>query len=58
MKRIFIGMLRTVEKLESFFLSKATLSRRAGLRTEVREREANEVERLDRLRNPHNYRGR
>ncbi len=51
-------MLRVAEKLRSLLLSKTTLARRAVLRTEERERETNEAERLDRLRNPHDYRGR
>ncbi len=51
-------MLRAMEKLGSLLQSKTTLTRRAVLRTEAREREANEAERLDRLRNPGNYRGR
>ena len=51
-------MFRAAEKLGRLFLSKTTLAHRAVLRTEEREREAKETERLDRLRNPHDYRGR
>jgi len=58
MKRFFSGILRGTEKLGSLLLSKTTLARRAVLRTEEREREASEAERLDRLRNPQDYRGR
>ncbi|HWN93643.1 MAG TPA: hypothetical protein VNT99_01310 [Methylomirabilota bacterium] len=57
MKRFFSKPLRWVEKLGSLFRSKTTLARRTVLRTEAREREADEAERLDRLRNPGNYRG-
>ena len=58
MKRFFSVMLRLLEKLRGLVHSKTTMARRALLRTEAREREANEVERLDRLRNPRDYRGR
>lgn len=58
MKSFFSKLLLALEKLRNLFLSKTTLARRALLRTESREREANEAERLDRLRNPHDYRGR
>ena len=58
MKRFFSDMLHAVGKFRSFFLSKTTVARRAVLKTDAREREANEAERLDRLRNPSNYRGR
>jgi hypothetical protein len=55
MKQFFSGMLRGLANL---VLSKTAMARRALLRTEAREREANEAERLDRLRNPRDYRGR
>lgn len=58
MKPFFSKSLLVLEKLRSLFLSKTTIARRALLRTEWHEREANEAERLDRLRNPHDYRGR
>jgi len=58
MKQSPSGMSRAAEKLRSLLLSKTTMARRAVLRTEAREREANEAERLDRLRNPQDYRGR
>jgi len=58
MKQFFDEMFRAVKKLGSFFLSKGALARRAVLKSEAHEREANEAERLDRLRNPHDYRGR
>jgi len=56
-KRFLSGIFRATEKLGSLFLSKAKLAQRAVLRTETREREANEADRLDRLRNPGDYRG-
>jgi hypothetical protein len=58
MKQFLSGMFRAVEKIGSLILSKATQARRTVLKTEAREREANEAERLDRLRNPQDYRGR
>ena len=58
MKQFFSVMFRMGEKLRSLLLSKTTVTRRTLLRTEAREREANEAERLDRLRNPSDYRGR
>jgi hypothetical protein len=58
MKQFFSGMFRGLEKLGSLFLFKTTIARRALLRTEARERQANEADRLDRLRNPGDYRGR
>jgi len=58
MKQFLSGMFRAAEKLGSLILSKTTQAQRAVLKTEAREREANEAERLDRLRNPQDYRGR
>ena len=58
MRRFFSGMFRAAEKFGSLILSKTTHAQRAVLKTEAREREANETERLDRLRNPQDYRGR
>jgi hypothetical protein len=57
MKPFFSKSLRLLEKVGNLVLSKATLARRALLRTEASERKANEAERLDRLRNPGDYRG-
>ena len=51
-------MFHLAGMLGSLVLSKTTLARRALLRTEARERQEKEAERLDRLRNPGNYRGR
>ena len=51
-------MFRVAGMVGSLVLSKAALARRAVLRSEERERQASEAERLDRLRNPGNYRGR
>jgi hypothetical protein len=56
-KRILPILFRAVEKLGSLVLSKSTVARRALLRTETRERDAMEAERLDRLRNPRDYQG-
>ena len=58
MKQFFFGMLRAAEKFRSLIVSKTTQAQRAVLKTEERERETNEAERLDRLRNPQDYRGR
>ncbi len=58
MKQFFSGMFRAAEKLGNLVVSKSTQAQRAVLKTEAREREANEAERLDRLRNPQDYRGR
>jgi hypothetical protein len=58
MKRFGLAILRAFQNLTSFFFFKTTMARRALLRTEARERDRMEAERLDRLRNPHDYRGR
>ena len=58
MKQIFPALHRALEKLGERLLSKSTLARRALLRSAAREREADELERLDRLRNPRDYQGR
>jgi hypothetical protein len=58
MRSLFSNVRYLWGKLTSHLLSKTTLARRALLRTEESERKANEAERLDRLRNPSNYRGR
>ena len=58
MKPFFSKSFHWVDKLADLVLSKASVARRALLRTAIREREANEAERLDRLRNPSNYQGR
>jgi len=46
------------EKAESLFRSKEALARRTAGRFEALKRREMEMERLDRLRNPSNYRGR
>ncbi len=56
--KIFSNLIHVAAKLGELFRSKTTIARRASVRTETREREANEAERLDRLRNPSDYRGR
>jgi hypothetical protein len=58
MKRFFTAMLHVLEKLADLASSKSAMARRVLLRTEARERKAFEADRLDRLRNPGNYRGR
>ena len=50
-------LFRAIEKLGNLALSKRSMTRRVLLRTEAREREAMEAERLDRLRNPRDYQG-
>ena len=57
MRLFFSKLRRLVEKGGELLLSKTTLAQRTLLRTEERERQANEAERLDRLRNPGDYRG-
>ena len=58
MKPLLSKLFRTAGKLGSLVLSKAAITRRAILKTEARERRASEAERLDRLCNPQDYRGR
>ncbi|MBC8096335.1 MAG: hypothetical protein H7Y43_11025 [Akkermansiaceae bacterium] len=58
MKPFLSGMFRAAENLCRLVVSRTTQAQRAVLKTEVREREAREAERLDRLRNPQDYRGR
>ena len=57
MKRFFCAILHALGNVRRLLYSKSTSARRTVLRTEAREREANEAERLDRLRNPGDYRG-
>jgi hypothetical protein len=52
---VFARVWNTIELL---FRSKAEVARRASGRFEALQRREMEVERLDRLRNPSNYRGR
>ena len=58
MKPFLSKLFRLLEKLWRFALCKTAIARRAALRTEARERNEMEAERLDRLRNPSDYRGR
>ena len=58
MKSLLPRLLLTLERLGHLVQSKTTFALRTLLRSEERERAANEVERLDRLRNPQDYRGR
>ena len=52
---VFARVWQTFERL---FYSKAEAARRASGRFETLKRKVMEAERLDRLRNPGNYRGR
>ena len=58
MSRLYFKFAKLWEKFGNLLLSKTTVARRALLRTEANERKASEAERLDRLRNPGDYRGR
>jgi hypothetical protein len=49
-------LLRAFENLVRLLRAKAGITRRALLRTAASEQAAHEAERLDRLRNPQNYR--
>ena len=51
------GLRRALERMGKLWVSKSTQARRTLFRSETREREASELERLDRLRNPRNYQG-
>jgi hypothetical protein len=58
MKTFLPTWQRVLEKLRTQLLFKTTRAKRTLLRSEAHEREVNEAERLDRLRNPRNYVGR
>ena len=58
MKRILPAVRRVLEKLGGLFTSEPAVDRPAILKSEALEPETSEAERLDRLRNPGNYRGR
>ena len=58
MEPFFSKALQAGGRFARLFVSKTELARRALLQSERREREADEAERLDRLRNPGDYRGR
>jgi hypothetical protein len=58
MKLFLSKQYRLMEKLWRFVLCKTTTAPRVALRTEARQRSEMEAERLDRLRNPGDYRGR
>jgi hypothetical protein len=49
--------LRFLERLDHLLRAQATRVRRILLRTDARERKDLEADRLDRLRNPGDYRG-
>jgi hypothetical protein len=55
---VMAAFQRVWEAIEWLVLSKAQLARRATGRFEMLKRKEMEIERLDRLRNPGNYRGR
>jgi len=48
---------RVWEGIRKLFLSKVEIARRTVWRFEALKRKTSEAERLDRLRNPSNYRG-
>jgi hypothetical protein len=58
MKSLFSTLRQTIEQLRNLLRSKSEIARRAVLRLDARQREADEAERLDRLRNPRDYQGR
>jgi len=58
MESFFSKVLQAGAWIARLFTSKAKLARRALLQSERREQAASEAERLDRLRNPGDYRGR
>ncbi len=57
MKGFIPEMVRVLEKLGILVLSKTRVGQRTVRRTEAHKRKELEAERLDRLRNPGNYRG-
>ncbi len=57
MASIFTKLFRAGGRISRLFVSRAELARRAVFQSEKREQEAREAERLDRLRNPSDYRG-
>ena len=57
MKQFLFGMFRIVAKIGNRVLSKAIGARHALLGTAARQQRKMEAERLDRLRNPGDYRG-
>lgn len=58
MKRLILSIRRLAERITAPFLSKSSTAVHSLLRTEARQQKLAEIERLDRLRNPANYRGR
>lgn len=58
MKRILSAVRRAVEKLGGLFTSEPAVPRPAVVKSDASEPETSEAERLDRLRNPGDYRGR
>jgi hypothetical protein len=58
MKQLFSALRRVLEKLGGLFVSKPAVDRPVVLKSEEGEPETSEAERLDRLRNPRDYRGR
>lgn len=58
MKRILPAVRRALEKLGGLFTSGPAAPRPAVVKSKELEPETSEAERLDRLRNPADYRGR
>lgn len=58
MKQFFSEMRRVMQEIRALVISKTIPSQRTTLRTEDNKQQEMEAERLDRLRNPSNYRGR
>jgi hypothetical protein len=58
MESFFSKVRRAGRWCARLFMSRTELTRRALLRSEGRARAAREAERLDRLKNPGDYRGR
>jgi hypothetical protein len=56
--RFFQAVTSIIGKLGSIIFFNAARARRASLKTERLESQISEAERLDRLRNPSDYRGR
>ena len=57
MKTFLSQLLRQLGRFGEVLLARATRVRRAFLRSDARERREAEADRLDRLRNPQDYKG-
>ena len=58
MNLLFSQVRENLGKFQNLLRSKTETTRRTLLKSDARQREANEAERLDRLRNPRDYQGR